>query len=55
LTLFSLIWTISLSALNASFARLIKPVKESDGKWAGHSNKKIGNHHAITIADWDFE
>jgi transposase len=29
----------------ASYARLIKPVKESDGKWAGHSNKKIGNHH----------
>jgi len=28
-----------------SYARLIKPVKESDGKWAGHSNKKIGNHH----------
>ena len=29
----------------SSYARLIKPVKESDGKWAGHSNKKIGNHH----------
>jgi len=28
-----------------SYARLIKPVKESDGKWAGYSNKKIGNHH----------
>jgi len=27
------------------YARLIKPVKESNGKWAGHSNKKIGNHH----------
>ena len=26
-------------------ARLIRPVKTSDGKWAGHSNKKIGNHH----------
>jgi transposase len=29
----------------SSYARLIKPVKESDGKWAGHSSKKIGNHH----------
>jgi transposase len=29
----------------SSYARLIKPVKQSDGKWAGHSNKKIGNHH----------
>ena len=29
----------------SSYARLIKPVKESDGKWAGHSNKKISNHH----------
>lgn len=29
----------------SSYARLIKPVKESDGKWAGHCNKKIGNHH----------
>ena len=29
----------------SSYARLIKPVKESNGKWAGHSNKKIGNHH----------
>jgi transposase len=29
----------------SSYARLIRPVKESDGKWAGHSNKKIGNHH----------
>ena len=29
----------------SSYARLIKPFKESDGKWAGHSNKKIGNHH----------
>jgi len=29
----------------SSYARLIKPTKESDGKWAGHSNKKIGNHH----------
>jgi len=24
---------------------LIKPVKVSDGKWAGKSNGKIGNHH----------
>ena len=29
----------------SSYARLIRPVKESDGKWAGLSNKKIGNHH----------
>jgi transposase len=29
----------------SSYARLIRPVKESDGKWAGTSNKKIGNHH----------
>lgn len=29
----------------SSYARLIRPAKESDGKWAGHSNKKIGNHH----------
>ena len=29
----------------SSYARLIKPVKESDGKWAGKSNKKIGNSH----------
>jgi transposase len=29
----------------SSYARLIRPKKESDGKWAGHSNKKIGNHH----------
>jgi transposase len=29
----------------SSYARLIRPVKESDGKWAGHSNGKIGNHH----------
>jgi transposase len=29
----------------SSYARLIRPVKESDGKWVGHSNKKIGNHH----------
>ena len=28
-----------------SYARLIRPVKESDGKWAGKGNKKIGNHH----------
>ena len=28
-----------------SYARQIRPVKESNGKWAGHSNKKIGNHH----------
>jgi transposase len=29
----------------SSYARLIKPKKESDGKWAGKSNGKIGNHH----------
>jgi transposase len=29
----------------SSYARLIKPFKESDGKWAGKSNGKIGNHH----------
>jgi transposase len=29
----------------SSYARLVRPKKESDGKWAGHSNKKIGNHH----------
>ena len=29
----------------SSYARLIRPTKESDGKWAGFSNKKIGNHH----------
>ena len=29
----------------SSYARLIRPVKESNGKWAGTSNKKIGNHH----------
>jgi transposase len=29
----------------SSYARLVRPVKESDGKWAGHSNKKIGNAH----------
>ena len=29
----------------SSYARLIRPKKESDGKWAGVSNKKIGNHH----------
>ncbi len=28
-----------------SYARLIRPEKESDGKWAGKSNKKIGNAH----------
>jgi len=27
----------------SSYARLIKPDKESNGKWAGKSNKKIGN------------
>jgi hypothetical protein len=26
-----------------SYARLIRPEKDSDGKWAGKSNKKIGN------------
>ena len=29
----------------SSYARLIRPTKESNGKWAGHTNKKIGNHH----------
>ena len=29
----------------SSYARLIKPVKESNGKWAGKTNKKIGNAH----------
>jgi transposase len=29
----------------SSYAMLVRPVKESDGKWAGYSNKKIGNHH----------
>ena len=29
----------------SSYARLIRLVKESNGKWAGHSNKKIGNHN----------
>ena len=29
----------------SSYARLIRPTKESDGKWAGKANKKIGNHH----------
>ena len=29
----------------SSYARLIRPTKESNGKWAGYSNKKIGNHH----------
>ena len=29
----------------SSYGRLIRPKKESDGKWAGYSNKKIGNHH----------
>jgi transposase len=28
-----------------SYARLIRPEKESDGRWAGKSNKKIGNAH----------
>jgi transposase len=28
-----------------SYAGLIRPEKESDGKWAGKSNKKIGNAH----------
>jgi transposase len=28
----------------SSYARLIRPVKKSHGKWAGHSNKKSGNH-----------
>jgi transposase len=29
----------------SSYAMLVRPVKESDGKWAGRSNKRIGNHH----------
>ena len=29
----------------SSYARLIRPEKESDGKRAGRSNKKIGNAH----------
>lgn len=29
----------------SSYARLIRPKKESDGKWAGSSNSKIGNAH----------
>ena len=29
----------------SSYARLIKQTKKSDGKWAGNSNEKIGNHH----------
>jgi transposase len=29
----------------SSYAMLVRPRKESDGKWAGNSNKKIGNHH----------
>jgi transposase len=29
----------------SSYARLIRPEKESDGKWAGKTNKKIGNAH----------
>lgn len=29
----------------SSYARLIRPEKKSDGKWAGKSNKKIGNAH----------
>lgn len=29
----------------SSYARLIKPKKESAGKWAGKSNGKMGNHH----------
>lgn len=29
----------------SSYTRLIRPDKESDGKWAGKSNKKIGNAH----------
>jgi len=28
-----------------SYARLIRPIKESNGKRCGSSNKKIGNHH----------
>lgn len=29
----------------SSYSRLIRPVKESDGKRVGTSNSKIGNHH----------
>jgi transposase len=29
----------------SSYARLIRPQKSSDGKWAGVGNRKIGNHH----------
>ena len=29
----------------SSYARLIRPEKKSDGKWAGAGNKKIGNAH----------
>jgi len=29
----------------SSYACLVRPKKESNGKWAGQSNKKIGNHH----------
>lgn len=29
----------------SSYCRLIRPEKQSDGKWAGKSNKKIGNAH----------
>ena len=29
----------------SSYARLIRPEKESNGKWAGKANKKIGNAH----------
>ena len=29
----------------SSYARLIRPTKESNGKYAGKANKKIGNHH----------
>jgi hypothetical protein len=29
----------------SSYARLIRPEKESNGKWAGKGNKKIGNAH----------
>jgi transposase len=29
----------------SSYARLIRPKKESAGKWAGKSSGKIGNHH----------
>ena len=29
----------------SSYSMLVRPRKESNGKWAGNSNKKIGNHH----------